>query len=152
MYSIVPTVVIFNFILLTMLFITVTDQLFKELSYSQHEHSSRVSKLNVNIPTPTQRKLGISELSNDIKKNDNSEIGMQSTDIIPYLTKSSAVNQLIMETDLKYPKGCSFCFEGYKGVEDYDRLKDFLIDSACKSDGTQLTVAIYDEIINKPNS
>ena len=77
---------------------------------------------------------------------------MQSTYTIPFLTKSSAVNQLIMETDLKYPKGCSFCFEGYKGVKDYNRLKELLIDSAYKTDGTQLTVAIHDESINKPNS
>ena len=128
------------------------DQLFKELSYSQQEDSSWVSKLNVNIPLPPQIKLGISELSNVIKKSDNSEITTLSTDIIPFLTKPSAVNKLIMETDLKYPKGCSFCFEGYNGVEDYDRLKEFLIDSACNTDGTQLTVAIHDEFINKPNS
>ena len=128
------------------------DQLFKELSYSQQEDSSWVSKLNVNIPTPPQINIGISELSNVIKKSDNSEITTPSTDIIPFLTKPSAVNKLIMETDLKYPKGCSFCFEGHNGVEDYDRLKDFLIDSACNTDGTQLTVAIHDEFINKPNS
>ena len=57
-----------------------------------------------------------------------------------------------METDLKYPKGCSFYFEGYNGVNDYERLKDFLIDSACKTDGTRLTVGIHDEFSNKPNS
>ena len=128
------------------------DQLFKELSCSQQEDSSWVSKLNVNIPTPPQIKLGISELSNVIKKSDNSEITTPSTDIIQFLTKPSAVNKLIMETDLKYPKGCLFCFEGYKGVEDYDRLKDFLIDSACNTDGTQLIVAIHCEFINIPNS
>ena len=77
---------------------------------------------------------------------------MYSTDIIPLLTKPSSVNKLIMETNLKYPKGCSFYFEGYKGVEDYNRLKDFLINSACKTDGTQLTVAIHDDFFNKPNS
>ena len=128
------------------------DWLFKELSYSQQEDSSWVSKLNVNIPTPPQINIGISELSNVIKKSDNSEITTPSTDIIQFLTKPSAVNKLIMETDLKYPKGCLFCFEGYNGVEDYDRLKDFLIDSACNTDGTQLTVDIHDEFINKPNS
>ena len=128
------------------------NQLFKDLSYSQLEDSSWVSKLNANIPTPPQLKLGNSELSNDIKKNENCEIAMQSTDIIPFLTKPSAVNKLIMEADLNYPKGCSFCFEGYNGVNDYERLKDFLIDSACNTDGTQLTVAIHDEFINKPNS
>ena len=52
------------------------DQLFKDLSYSQLEDSSWVSKLNVNIPTPPQLKLGNRELSNDIKKNNISEITM----------------------------------------------------------------------------
>ena len=106
----------------------------------------------MNIPTPPQLKLENRELSNDTKKNNIYEIVMQSTDIILFLTNPSSVNKLIMETELNYPKGCSFCFEGYKGVEDYDRLKDFLIDSACNTDGTQLTVAIHDEFINKPNS
>ena len=57
-----------------------------------------------------------------------------------------------METILRYPKGCSFCFEGFNSVKDYDRLKDFLIDSACNTDGTRLTVGIHDEFSNKPNS
>ena len=57
-----------------------------------------------------------------------------------------------METDLRYPKGCSFCFEGFNGVKDYDRLKKILIDSACNTDGTRLTVGIHDEFSNKPNS
>ena len=128
------------------------DQLFKELSYSQQEDSSWVSKLNVNIPTPPQITVGISELSNVIKKSDNSEITTPSTDIIQFLTKPSAVNKLVMETDLKYPKGCSFCFEGYKGVDDYEKLKNHLIDCASRTDGTQLTVSIHDDFINKPKS
>ena len=57
-----------------------------------------------------------------------------------------------MTSVLKYPKGCSFCSKGYKGAKDYDRLKDFLIDSACNTDGTRLTVGIHDEFSNKPNS
>ena len=92
---------------------------------------------------------------NDIKKNDDSEIAMHSTDISPLLTKPSSVNEFTMEIDLKYPKGCSFCFEGcfegYTGFKDYNRLKDFLIDSACKTDGTQLPVAIHDEFIIQSN-
>ena len=57
-----------------------------------------------------------------------------------------------MEKELKYPSGCSFCFEGYNGVKDYDRLKDFIIDSACNTDGSRLTVGIHQQFRNKPNS
>ena len=53
---------------------------------------------------------------------------------------------------LNYPKGCSFCFEGYNGVQDYERLKDYLIDCTSTTDGTQLTVAIHDEFIKEPKS
>ena len=98
------------------------DQLFKDLSYSQLEDTSWVSKLNMNIPTPPQLKLENRELSNDTKKNNIYEIVMQSTDIILFLTKPSSVNKLIMETELNYTKGCSFFFEGYNGVNDYERL------------------------------
>ena len=129
------------------------DQLFKELSYSQQEDSSWVSKLNVSIPKPPQLNIGTTENPNEItKKNDNSAIDINSTDIIPLLIKPNELTQLIMEKELKYPLGCSFCFEGYNGVKDYDRLKDFLIDSACNTDGTRLTVGIHDEFSNKPNS
>ena len=38
--------------------LTAMDQLFKELSYSQQEDSSWVSKLNVNIATPPQINIG----------------------------------------------------------------------------------------------
>ena len=88
------------------------DQLFKDLSYSQLEDSSWVSKLNVNLPTPPQLKLGNRESPNDIKQNYNSEITTQSTNIIPVLVKPSTVNQSIMKDLLKYPKGYLLCFEG----------------------------------------
>ena len=57
-----------------------------------------------------------------------------------------------MKDVLKYPKGCSFCFEGYNGVEDFERLKNYLIDCASTTDGTQLTVTIHDEFINDTKS
>ena len=129
------------------------DQLFKELSHSQQEDSSWFSKLNVSIPKPPQLDIGTTENPNEItKKNDNSAIDINSTDIIPLLMKPNQLTKLTMEQVLKYPLGCSFCFEGYNGVKDYDRLKDFLIDSACNTNGTRLTVGIHDEFSNKPNS
>ena len=55
-----------------------------------------------------------------------------------------------METGLDYPKGWSCYFPGYNGVDDFERLKNYLIDCASTTDGTQLTIAIHDEFINDP--
>ena len=145
----------FIIILFTILSILIIFKLwikFKELSYSQQEDSSWVSKLSVNIPTPPQLNVGNTEISNEIQKNDKSENDINSTDIIPLLTEPTILTQSIMETDLRYPKGCSFYFEGFNGVKDYQRLKKFLIDSACNTVGTRLTVGIHDEFSNKLNS
>ena len=128
------------------------DELFKELSDSQHKDSSWLSQLNVNIATPPELDVGNTKISNDIQKIDNSAIETNCTDIIPLLKEPSILTKSIMESNLGYPKGCSFRFEGFNGVKDYDRLKDFLIDSACNTDGTRLIVGIHDEFSNKPNS
>ena len=125
------------------------DKLFKQLSYSQELDSTWIAKPIVDIPTPPQLILHDIETSVDLKKN-SVQILSVSSDIISFLTEPSQLNKLIMKDELKYPQGCSFCFEGYNGVEDYDRLKDFLIDCASRTDGTQLTVAIHDEFINQP--
>ena len=101
------------------------------------------SKLIVSITTPPQLIIDHIDTASDIKKH-SVQVASVSSDIIPFLTKPSIVNKLIMETDLKYPKGCSFCFEGYNGVNDFERLKNYLIDCASTSDGTQLTVVIHD--------
>ena len=63
----------------------------------------------------------------------------------------SAVNELIMKILLNYPKGCSFCFEGYNGAQDHERVKSYLIDYALETDGTQLTVAIHDKFFTNQN-
>ena len=126
------------------------DQLFKDLSRSQENDSTWVSQLIVDIPTPPQLILGDSKTSNNIKKS-STAVASSSTDIIPFLTKPSAVTELIMKDVLNYPKGCSFYFEGYNGVEDFERLKDYLIDCASKTDGTQLTVAIHDQFFTNQN-
>ena len=78
------------------------DQLFKKLSYSQQEDSSWVSKLNVSIPKPPQLDIGTTENPNEItKKNDNSAIDINSTDIIPLLIKPNELTQLIMEPKVR---------------------------------------------------
>ena len=114
-------------------------------------NSTWQSKLIVHIPTSPQLILGYIDTSINMK-NHSFEFSLMSTDIIPFLAKPSSINELIMKNVLKYPKGCSFCFEGYTGVQDYYRLNDCLIDSASTANGAQLTVAIHDEFIDKPKS
>ena len=127
------------------------DQYFKELSSSKELDSTWVSKLIVDMPTPGKLILG-QIYPGIVMKNHHFEAALSSTDIIPLLLVPATVNQLTMEHHYKYPKGCLFCFEGYKCVEDFHRLKNYLISCASTTDGTQLIVAIYDEFINKPAS
>ena len=127
------------------------DQQFKDLSSSKEKDSTWVLKLIVDISTPPQLILGDIYTSINMKSH-NFEVALSSTDIITFLTKPSYVNELIMENVLKYLKGRPFYFKGYTSVKDYDRLRDYLIDSALITDGTQPTVAIRDEFINEPKS
>ena len=128
------------------------DTYFNELSSSKELDSTWVSKLIVDIPTPGKFKLGQILDPSIVIKEHHFQAAMSSTDIIPLLLVPSTVTKLTMEQHYKYPKGCSFCFKGYNGVEDYERLKNMLISCASTSDGTQLTVAIHDEFTNKPSS
>ena len=83
------------------------DQFFKEFSCSQEKDLIWVSKLTVDIPTPG--KLILVQIYPCVQmKNHHSEAALVSTGIIPLLSNPYTVNQLIMETDLEYPKGCSF--------------------------------------------
>ena len=125
------------------------DKHFKQLSSAQALDSSWLGKLMIDIPTPSQ--LQGYHKTTDIDKNPGI-VSTTSTDIIPLLMPPSSVKQLIMTDDLKYPKGCSFCFEGYKGIDDYKKLKNHIIDCAARNDGTQLTVGIHDEHDKFPNS
>ena len=127
------------------------DKYFKQLSSAQALDSTWTGKLIVDIPTPSQLQLPDSDKSTDINKNP-VIVSSTSTDIIPLLMPPSFVKQLILKDELKYPDGCSFCFEGYKGVDDYDKLKNHIIDCASRTDGTQLTVGIKDEHDKKPKS
>ena len=63
-------------------------QLFEDLSRSQENDSTWVSKLIVNIPTPLI--LGDSETFNNIKRS-STVVASSSTDTISFLTKPSAV-------------------------------------------------------------
>ena len=50
----------------------------------------------------------------------------------------------VLETILNYPRGASFYFQGYKGVDDYEILKGYLIDKLLSLYGTQLILGIAD--------
>ena len=127
------------------------DQYFKQLSSAQALDSTFLGKLIVDIPTPSQLKLADLLQCTDVNKNP-VNVSSTSTDIIPLLKVPSLFKQCVLKDDLKYPDGCSFCFEGYKGVDDYDKLKNHIIDCASRTDGTQLTVGIKDEHDKKPKS
>ena len=127
------------------------DKYFKQLSSAQVLDSTWIGKLIVDIPTPSQLNIPDTEKSIDINKNP-VIVSSTSSDIIPLLVPPSNVKQLIMKDVLKYPIGRSFCFEGYNGVDNYEKLKNHIIDCASRTDGTQLTVAIHDEFVNKPKS
>ena len=127
------------------------DKCFKQVSSAQALDSTWIGKLIVNIPTPSQLNIPDTDQSIDLNKHP-VIVSSTSSDIIPLLIPPSTVKQLIMKDELKYLIGCSFCFEGYNGVDDYEKLKNHIIDCASRTDGTQLTVAIHDEFVNKPKS
>ena len=60
------------------------------------------------------------------------------TNIVPLMAKPSVILEQVLANGLKYPKGASFFFEGFNGLDDKDRLVSHIIDSAQQVDGTQL--------------
>ena len=58
----------------------------------------------------------------------------------------------VLEQELRYPSGASFCFEGFKGIQDSQRLVTYLVDKASISDGTKLVVGINNNLSAKTNS
>jgi len=65
------------------------------------------------------------------------------TNIVPLMAEPSQLFNVILSDELKYPKGASFCFDGFYGVNDKDQLVSHIIDSAKKEDGTQLVPGRY---------
>ena len=65
-------------------------------------------------------------------------------DIVQYMAKPEMKDQVIYENLLNYPKNCSLQFNGYKGMEDYQRLKVDIIACASKY-GSELALTIIDE-------
>lgn len=60
------------------------------------------------------------------------------TNIVPLMAKPSIILEQVLSHGLKYPKGTSFFFEGFNGVDDKDQLVSHIIDSTQKVDGNQL--------------
>ena len=70
------------------------------------------------------------------------------TNIVPLMAPPSSHFETILSHELKYPKGASFCFDGFNGLDDKDRLVSHIIDCAKKIDGTQLVQGRYNKTPN----
>ena len=62
------------------------------------------------------------------------------------MAKPSLQFEVILSHELKYPKGASFSFEGFNGVDDQHWLLSHIIDCAKQIDGTLLVPGPYNKI------
>ena len=60
------------------------------------------------------------------------------TNIVPLMARPSEVLKVILMKELNYPPGASFCFDGYNGVEDQDKLVSHIIDTDVINNGSVL--------------
>ena len=60
------------------------------------------------------------------------------TNMIPLMARPSEVLKVILIKQLKYPPGASFCYDGYNGVDDQDRLVSHIIDTDVMNNGSVL--------------
>ena len=60
------------------------------------------------------------------------------TNIVPLMARPSEVLKVILSNELNYPPGASFCFVGYNGVEDQNRLVSHIIDTDVINNGSVL--------------
>ena len=67
------------------------------------------------------------------------------TNLVPLTVPPSLILQTALYA-LKYPKKTSFCFEGFHGIGDQERLTSHIVDSALKSDGTELFTGINNHL------
>ena len=106
---------------------------FTDLLLARNEDSSWQPEIIMDIPVPQY----IKELLpvNAIHGN--------AIDIIPFTIKPSLMLSTLLKHQYNYPKNCTFCFEGYEGVERGDDLKKDIINAAALH-GTVLTVDIND--------
>ena len=127
------------------------EYIHQKLSAAQIDDSKWIAKIVVDIPTPPSLLPFIdipkSSFSTKTISNDNT-----TTNIIPFLSDPSIAMITVLEKELRYPSGASFCFEGFKGIQDSQRLVTYLIEKASISDGTKLVVGINNDLSTKSNS
>ena len=75
------------------------------------------------------------KIKNHIKPDDNN------TDLVDMLREPSISQLTKMQMEHNYPKGTSFCFDGYDGFDSKEKLIRDIKLSALRSSGTCLTVA-----------
>ena len=61
------------------------------------------------------------------------------TDLVKYLEKPTALRLLQLE-HLNYPLGTSFCFTPFEGLDDKDKLTNYIKQAAIQTSGTALTI------------
>ena len=110
---------------------------YKDMFYARVTDSNWVPSIFVDIPAP----IFISDL---IPSYVDIEL-VGKTNIVPLMDKPSLQFEVILSHELKYPKGASFFFEGFNGVEDQHRLVSHIIDWAKKIDVTQLVSGYYNK-------
>ena len=65
------------------------------------------------------------------------------TDIVQFMTPPSVQLSTICKTLLLYPRDCTFCFEGYNGIDDKNRLISDIFAAASKN-GSSLAIHVTD--------
>ena len=113
------------------------DFVYKKLAASQEDDSWWTGQILVEIAAAKE----LSHLSpeccivlDEKLANDNTK---PSTDIV-WLSRAPSEQMKIVLDGLSYPPGASFCFIGYKGTEDGERLVSYIISQVSKSKGTEL--------------
>ena len=66
-----------------------------------------------------------------------------------WINEPSSLVKVVLEHQLNYPSGSSFCLKGYQGIVDYKKIKNHIIDKASSTDGTLLTIGICDNLSHK---
>ena len=114
--------------------------IFNKLQTARHADSTWIPKIILNIPTP----LCVSSLLPP------STTPINTTDIVPFLQVPSLQLGIVLRHQLNYPDNCTFCLEGYKGMNDSKRLVTNIITAALKN-GTSLRIDTNDHYMARPN-
>ena len=69
------------------------------------------------------------------------------TSIIHFLSAPYLAMVTVLEKEFRYLSGVSLYFEGFKELQDSQRLVTYLIDEVSTSDGTQRVVVINNEFL-----